>query len=536
MPLARPAARFTNAKAVLPATALSLLGVYAVFTTAQYLWQLWTSDPLKSIGGFVPLLSLFFILRAWRGLGWEMRGTWWGLVVLAATVMLVHLRDHAILELVLSPSWAIFLPPHSLVAVAYVSGAVLLFGGTRLFRAALFPILLMWLVNPVPHFFTLHVDLPLQHEAAKVARAFAHALGQPLTPDQLRLMFTPDFGMFIAPGCDGIRGAITMGLIALAASYFYRFRWWQMALVTFCAVLLGYVFNFIRLCTLVLYYIVALHFKWLQSRAEMGDYVIGALLFLLATVLLFTAIRRFGPTGDLRPPKIVCDAAIAEAAAPRSFWWRWSAFALLVIVGSMSYLRAEVRERDQVKVDPETAARFPQQIGQYHLERVWNEHMLAGGPLIFYWANYVPADGGTNIAVGVSPFLGAHDSLICHAARGDDWLWHNDLKLDAGGTPTDFSASFFNDGATQYLEATTLCSGDQCGQVSTARRHFGLIYTPVTAADLMGMEAGKPIPVMLHAETTDTALAPDVARREMTAAVAAFLKPLRVAELTRPYR
>ena len=83
---------------------------------------------------------------------------------------------------------------------------------------------LTWFVNPVPHFFTLHIDLPLQHASSLIARGFAHALGQKFTPDQLRLMFTPDFGMFIAPGCNGIRGAITMGFIALIAGYLYKFK------------------------------------------------------------------------------------------------------------------------------------------------------------------------------------------------------------------------------------------------------------------------------------------------------------------------
>ncbi len=94
-------------------------------------------------------------------------------------------------------------------------------------------------------------------------------------------MFTPDFGMFIAPGCNGIRGSITMGFIALIAGYVYRFRWYWNALVVLGAILLGYVFNLTRLCVLVLYYAAALHFPWLQDKAENADYVIGALLFLV---------------------------------------------------------------------------------------------------------------------------------------------------------------------------------------------------------------------------------------------------------------
>src|SRR5438270_8643914 len=111
-------------------------------------------------------------------------------------------------------------------------------------------------------------------------------LGQPLTPDHLRLMFTPEFGMFIAPGCNGIRGSVTMALIAIFAGYVYRFRWYNNAVLLTGAVLLGYFFNLVRLCTLVLYYIVALHFPWLQNRAEMADYILGGALFLCATFLL----------------------------------------------------------------------------------------------------------------------------------------------------------------------------------------------------------------------------------------------------------
>src|ERR1700759_2321633 len=180
------------------ATLLTVVGVFSVFTTAIYLWGLWTTDPLKSIGGLIPIVSLVLILRVWRSLDWETSGSWWGLAILAATIAVVHVRDQAVIELVLSPAWSIVLPPLSLVAVAYTAGFVLLFGGVKLLRAAWFPVALMWFVNPVPHFFNQHIDVPLQHASAMVARSFAHALGQALTPDQLSLMFTPKFGMFIA--------------------------------------------------------------------------------------------------------------------------------------------------------------------------------------------------------------------------------------------------------------------------------------------------------------------------------------------------
>src|ERR1700761_4911221 len=94
---------------------ISVLGVFTIFSTAMYLWALWTTNPLKSIGGLIPIVSLVLILRAWQGIGWRVRGTWWGLALLAGIIALVHLRDHAIIELIVTPSWAIFVPPHSLV-------------------------------------------------------------------------------------------------------------------------------------------------------------------------------------------------------------------------------------------------------------------------------------------------------------------------------------------------------------------------------------------------------------------------------------
>jgi exosortase J len=517
---------------------LTTVGVFSVFSTALALWALWTTDPLKSIGGFIPVLSLFFILRVWRSLGWEMHGTWWGLAVLVATVASVHLRDHAVLELVIGPSWSIFLPPHSLVAFGYTAGAVLLFGGVRLFRASLFPIVLTWFVNPVPNFFTLHIDLPLQHVSSLIARGFAHALGQKLSPDQLRLMFTPQLGMFIAPGCNGIRGAITMGFIALIAGYLYKFRWRTTTIVVVGAVLLGYVFNLVRLCTLVLYYIAALHIKWLQGHAEMGDYIIGAALFFCATVLLFTLIQRLNPRGDMVPPKLerVETEGNLRGRALRSFTLRWSAFALLVLVGSVSYARGLVRHYKRVHSAPVTVVqRFPKRVGGYTLQREWTES-LPTGVLIFYWASYAPDAGGPPVAVGISPNLGAHDTLICHSARGEEWLWHGDLSLATTTGATNFSGSFFNDGAVQYLEATTVCSGTTCGQFTSGPKHFGLIYSRPDTQTLLTQSPTRPIPVLLRVETPDYAMAPDAARAQLTAGLREFVSGADLSVFTRPYR
>jgi exosortase J len=533
----RTHSRVTPARAAAIAGVLSVVGLFAIYSTDNALWKMWTTDPLKSIGALLPIVSLLLIARAWRSLGWETQGTWWGLVILAATVALVHLRDQAILELVLSPSWSIFLPPHSLIALAYTVGAVLLFGGLRLLRAALFPVVLTWFVDPVPHFFNRFIDLPLQHASAVIARSFAHGLGQPLTPDQLRLMFTPQFGMFIAPGCNGIRGAVTMGFIALIAGYLYQFRRRNWILVTAAAVLLGYVFNFLRLCLLVIYYVIALHVHWLQSRAAMGDYILGACLFFAATILLFTLVPRWNPRHDLRLPALPAQRGTTRRIVANSFIARCCAFTLLIVLGSISYARAILSTPRSITAlnDSKALGLFPKRVGDYTLQRKWNERLLTG-PVVFYWADYAPAGGGPVVSVGLSPVLGAHDTLICHSARGDDWIWHGNLDLPTATVPTSFSGSLFNDGARQYLEATTVCTGTTCGQYSSNRRHLGFIYSRPDTRILLAQSPSRPIPILLRTETLDAALAPEEARAQLTDSLRHFLAGANLAEFTQPYR
>jgi exosortase J len=523
------------------AAIVAVLGLSTIWSTMYALWALWTTDALKSIGMFIPLVSFVLILRVWRSLGWEMEGSWWGMVILVLTAIVVHIRQQSVLLFVFSPQWSIFVPPHSLVMFAYGAGVVLLFGGARLFRASLFPLLLLFFVNPVPHIFNVFVDLPLQRASAHVARAFAIALGQPLSPDQLRLMFTPDFGMFIAPGCNGIRGAITMGFIALIAGYVYRFRWYAHAGVVAGAVLLGYAFNFARLCILVLYYLVALHFTSLQNKAEMGDYVIGACLFLLGTFLLFHVVRRLSESpGQIKPPQISPSASV-EPVKGSSFYPRFAAMLALVLLSGYGFARTYAQTHSasytaQTNADQDAPGKFPASVGSYKLVRSWNENIFAG-TLLFHWAEYAPADGGPHVSLGVSPVLGSHDTLICHSARGEDPLWKDQLTFPtAGNVPVSFSGSFFNDGATQYLEATTICNGGSCGEYSSDRTHFGFVYSKPTAQSLFSQDAQRPIPILLRAETIDTTLPAEVARQQMTTAIRSFIASVDLSGLTQPYR
>ncbi|MDR3735009.1 MAG: exosortase J [Acidobacteriaceae bacterium] len=527
---------------------VALAGTLAIFPTLDYLWAMWVYDPLKSLGMFIPLVSAALLLRAWRSIGWEIRGTGWGLAIILVTIAAVHLRSQAVLLLVLSASWSLYIPPHGVVIFAYASGVVLLFGGTRLYRAALFPILLLLCVDPVPHIFNVFVDLPLQRISAHVARGFAMALGQPLTPDQLRLMFTPDFGMFIAPGCNGIRGATTMGYIALVAGYIYRFRLRVWALVVAGAILLGYLFNFLRLCVLVLYYLVALKIVWMQDKATGGDYIIGACLFTFAAALLVLAIRKAGHTRGLTErastenPDALALAAAQDEKAQSSYYPRLFALLGVVVLGSIAYAVpattkiARAISGAEHRQPAAFTGQFPQQMGAYTLSRTWKEQ-LSTGVIIYEWAEYVRSDNGLRIQMGISPVLGAHDTTLCHVARGEDAIWQGTVTFpSAGHTDESFSASMYNDGVSQFVEASTQCTLAGCGEYTMVRSHFGIIFSLPRAGALLQQGETKPLPVLLRAETIDVAMSREAARTLLLGELRGFVNEIDLAELTNEYR
>ena len=520
------------------AAGFAVLGLSIIWSTMLSFWGLWTTDALKSIGMVIPLVSLVLVLRAWRSLRWQAEGTWWGLVILLAIMAVIRIQQRAVLIMVISPQWSTLLPPLSLMLLAYGSGVVLLLGGGRLYRAALFPILLLWFANPVPHIFGPLVDSPLQRASAHIARAFAMDLGQTLTPDHLRLMFTPTFGMFIAPGCDGIRGAVTMGFIALIAGYVYRFRWFANALVVIGAILLGYIFNLLRLCLLVVYYVVALHFPSLQNKGENADYVIGGTLFLLATLLLFAVINRLR---DARLPDVQEGTNAAsgggfQSRIPQMSYARLAAMGVVVLFGWAGLAETLVVARSSsVATAGATARPFPQHLGNYLLVRSWNETQLAG-PVVYVWGEYEPAGGGTPIALGISPVLGWHDPLICHAIRGEHPLWEGPLTVaTSDAAPITFSSAFYSDGTARYVEASTQCNGTSCSEFATERTHFGFIFSRLDPKSVFVQNPQRPIPVLLRVETIDMAMPANVARQQLTQSLRLFLASVRLGELTQLY-
>jgi len=508
-------------------------GCLGVYRELLVLWTFWTTDPLRSIGMLIPPVSSVLTLRVWHQRRWELRGTWWGILVIALAYFLSWLRLNAML-LAHAGNVAISFIPVSLPVYLYGSGVVLLFAGTRVWHRAWFPLGLLLLSQPVPILSNGLIDIPLQNISASVARRFATMIGLVPTTPELRLMFSPDFGMFIAPGCDGIRGAVTLGYVALILGYLKRVSMYRWAAYVAGAVLLGYLFNFIRLCILVLYYRAALGHPTFEGMAKQADYVIGSCLFLVATLLFLSLARR--NQQDMAVPQIPVDPA--DSSTPdRSLYVRCAALAV-VLLAVLSLPSSALRSTHKAVTTPESlAARMPMQIGSFALTRTWYEQQ--NGTIVVESGAYsAPGTDEIILGVWVAPRLYVHDAQQCWLARG---LQPVNLTrsefVTAGRQSVLFNTGFYDDGVTESLVINGICTPSSCTQFQQVgkEKQFGFLFLKPQIDELSATGA-HPVSIMLRIDRLHTNTPKAVTYSQLSDEAQTFLAGLDMRGLSQAFQ
>lgn len=399
---------------------LSLFLVAAVLSmlpTTRLLVSLWTSDPLRSFGALIPLITVALLVRAWRNTGWIFAPEPRGLILLVLAVLCSRASEGLFLvyrynNISLDP----FQP--GILLCVFFCGVTLLLGGKTLLRASLFPLALLLCVNPVPHVFSVWVDLPLQRISAEVARQFSHLLGLYPTGAQLQLMFTPKFGMEIIPGCNGMRGAATMAYVTLVLGYVRGYRPPRIVLLVLCATLLGYLLNFLRLCLLVFYYAIGRNHPALRGDGVLIDYIIGGCLFVLLSTLV--GALWLGGTNDTQ--QAVAERPVAWPRLLRQPLILTSIVLLAAVsLSEIPAAYAVARKPSAALTADQAFAAMPLQAGAWQRSSNFTREVLDDVPR-WVWANYTSPDGRT-VGFGVYLLPEQHYAISSRQTRGvkPDW-------------------------------------------------------------------------------------------------------------------
>jgi exosortase len=190
---------------------LLVLGCYAPVLKA--LVKNWQSNPDMGHGFFVPVISGFIIWqRRQELLALKTRPCWWGLpVVLFGGLVLV----------VATLGVEVFLGRAAFVMT--VIGTVWLLGGTLLLRKILFPLLLLFLMIPIPEIVYNRITFPLQIMASQFAENVLSVLSIPVMREG-NVLELANQKLSVVEACSGIRSLLSLTFLSLIYAYFFEKR------------------------------------------------------------------------------------------------------------------------------------------------------------------------------------------------------------------------------------------------------------------------------------------------------------------------
>jgi exosortase J len=361
------------------------------------------------------------------------------------------------------------------------------------------------------------------------------------------MMFAPDFGMMIVPGCNGVRGAITLGYLALIFGYARRLKPGRLSLVALAGLLLGYAFNLLRLCMLVVYYRIGLSVPSIQKHGVGVDYAIGCTLFLFGALGIGMLIRSLEtrPTAAAPQPERKPEAGSFSVRPPaRSVGYATAARALCFFVLTLVFIVPAIRTAASVYAlrpnEKAVIASLPAKVGPYRLLRTYAEHD-SSGMIVLAIGEYSgsPGEGSAanNLTLGLWVGSGNHFVAACRVAQGvgADWTGAFDA-VTPPALPVHFATSFYDDGISRQYDAETACSESGCsGYVAGSRREGFFVVAP-TLSELVFTRSGKRLPILLRREWPDRDSVPSATlRAHFESDARLFMKELDLRPLVQEY-
>jgi exosortase len=231
----------------------------------------------------VPVVSAFLFLRDRRTIFANVGAAWQaGPGMLVAGFLLNWLgRKYFVSS---SENDQLFIMIFSVVVI-WVGGFTLCYG-LRAFRAALFPLLFLFLIAPIPDLLLNRVIVWLQHGSAEVSYAVFQLVGVPVFRTGF-VFALPGVTIEIARECSGIRSSLALLITSLLAGHLFLRSAWTKAVFTLATIPLLIVKNGIRIVTLSLLSIYIDPSFLTGSLHHQG----GVLFFLLALVILTLLLR-----------------------------------------------------------------------------------------------------------------------------------------------------------------------------------------------------------------------------------------------------
>jgi exosortase len=238
----------------------------------------WINDPNYSYAFFIPPFSAWIIWREKERLGRvRVRPNNTGLLLVVGALGLLVLGVVGA-ENFLSRSSLLFL----------IAGLTIYFAGWGIFRAALFPWTVLFLMIPVPAIILNQITFPLQFGASKLAENLLSVFGVPVLREG-NIIHLPSIDLDVVEACSGIRSLASLLTLSVGYGYLLERRTSVRILLIFSSIPIAVAANGFRIMGSGL-----LGEYWSHDMAEGFFHVFsGILIFTVALALLIAADMAF---------------------------------------------------------------------------------------------------------------------------------------------------------------------------------------------------------------------------------------------------
>jgi exosortase len=247
-----------------------LAGAWAYLPTLIEMVKAWIREPDYSHGFLVVPVAIFFLcVRRARFPGLGAPDYKLGLALLGCGLLIRYLAALFFME---------FLDGYSILF--WLSGAVALLGGRRLWRWSLPAVAFLFFMIPLPFGIETAMSAPLQRVATKLTGLTLQTLGYPAFTEGNVIVNGDQPPLNVAEACSGLR--LFMTIVALAYAYIVLVRraWWEKAILLAAIAPIAIVSNATRIVVVGL---IDWHTTW--NHQAVDDSVGKFLMIPLATAL-----------------------------------------------------------------------------------------------------------------------------------------------------------------------------------------------------------------------------------------------------------
>jgi exosortase len=194
----------------------------------------------------VPLVSAYVLFRRWRTFSGSMPGSFFAGSAVIALGFGLFLVDR-----LSQPGLIGHAELSAGAAVLLLSGSFLALYGAQRFRKALFPLLFLWFVVPLPLSWMDVIVSALAGASAEFTRLFFVAIGVPFVQEGA-IFRLPGFDIKVAHECSGIRSSLALLITSVLAGQIFLNRRWKKITLALAVFPVTVMKNAVRIVTLYL--------------------------------------------------------------------------------------------------------------------------------------------------------------------------------------------------------------------------------------------------------------------------------------------